>query len=390
MFKLKKPTVVIIKFSPWKVAHQSRNHPEYSAIFDSLQLYESKINFILIGTSTTPTSRVLLENGTIAFDIKATGKLSNFIYHLDLMKLLFKYRPNLVIVLGMFNVLPVTIYSLLSWKSRYVPIFIGEFGFHARKVNQFLTTLIFGLLGTFLQLSQKKILGAFTLSNYTRRYMEKLAPTLSGKIRLISYPISQGFCSAQEHIVSEPPEEPMVLTVAGIEPRKGIDILVKAVSLLPKKFKVIVKGSIRDNPYMSKLTVMVKNLNIEDRVTFITDIIDYDALTFYYKSATLFVFPTRDDCLGVVILEALHCGLPVIATSVGGIPDMIENGVNGILVKADNPHELANAISLLLDDDALRRKLAANARPVLISRYYQGRITLKDALIQSIGALDVE
>jgi len=385
----KLPTVVIIKSSPWKTAHQSRNHPEYSAIFDLLQLYESKIHFILVGTSGTPTSGTLLKNETIAWDIKTTGRLSSFTYHLDLMKLLFRYRPHLVIVLGMLNFLPVAIYSLLSWKSRYVPVFIGEFGYHGtKKVNQFLMALGFRLLGTSLQLSQKKILSAFTLSRYTQGCMEKLAPNLSGKIKLISYPISPSFSSAQQNFVSKHPEEPMVLTVAGIEPRKGLDILVKAVSLLPKRFKVIVKGSIRDNSYMSKLTAMVKNLNIEDRVTFITDIIDYDALTSYYKSATLFVFPTRDDCLGVVILEALHCGLPVIATSVGGVPDMIENGVNGILVKADNPRELANAISLLLNDDALRRKLAANARPVLTNRYYKGRITLKEALMQSISELD--
>jgi glycosyltransferase involved in cell wall biosynthesis len=67
---------------------------------------------------------------------------------------------------------------------------------------------------------------------------------------------------------------------------------------------------------------------------------------------------------------------------------MIENGVNGILVKADNPRELANAILLLLDDDALRRKLAANARLILTNRYYKGRITLKEALMQSISELD--
>jgi len=136
---------------------------------------------------------------------------------------------------------------------------------------------------------------------------------------------------------------------------------------------------------MSKLTAMVKNLGIEDRVTFITDIIDYDALTSYYKSATLFVFPTREDCLGVVILEALHCGLPVIATSVGGIPDMIKNGTNGILVRPDESLELANAISLLLDNECFRRKLAANARRSLISRYYKRRITLGEALMRSIG-----
>lgn len=72
----------------------------------------------------------------------------------------------------------------------------------------------------------------------------------------------------------------------------------------------------------------------------------------------------------------------MIATSVEGIPGMTENRVNGILVEADNPRGLANAILLLLDDDLLRRKLATSARPVLISRYYQDRITVKKALMQ--------
>jgi glycosyltransferase involved in cell wall biosynthesis len=387
----KLPTVVIIKSSPWKKAHQSRNHPEYSAIFDLLQIYESKVHFILVGTSNTHTSGILKKNGTIAWDIKTTGRLSNFTYHFDLMKLLFKYKPNLIIVLGLLNILPIAIYSFLSQKYKYVPIFIGEFGYHGTsKVNQCLMALGLKFLGIFLQLSKRKILSAFTLSTYTQRCVEKLAPNLSGKIKLISYNISPIFSLNQQDSASKCAKEPIILTVAGIEPRKGLDTLIKAVSLLPKKVKLVIKGSIRDNSYMNKLTAMVKNLNIGDRVTFITDIIDYDALVSYYKSATLFVFPTKDDCLGVVILEALHCGLPVIATSVGGVPDMIEDGFNGILVEADNPRELANAISLLLNDEALRRKLAANARSVLVSRYYQGRITLKEALIQSINAMNVE
>jgi len=135
---------------------------------------------------------------------------------------------------------------------------------------------------------------------------------------------------------------------------------------------------------------MTKKLDVEEKVTFVTNFVDYDTLASYYKSATLFVFPTREDSLGVVILEALHCGLPVIATSVGGIPDMIEDGVNGILVKPDDPQALANAISMVLKDYVLRRKIVANTKSVLYCRYYRGRLSLKEALIRSINCFAKE
>jgi glycosyltransferase involved in cell wall biosynthesis len=392
MHILEKPTVVIIKFGSWKAAHQWRNHPEYSAIHDILSLHRSKINFVLVGTSKTSPRGTSLVNGAIAYDIKAAGVRARALlaFNLNLLKLLFVYRPRLIIVLGLLNMLPVAVYSLLSWNSRFVPILIGEFGYHARKVNQFLMTLFLRLLGISLQLSQKKILDAFALSNYVRRYIEKLAPNLSGKIRLIAYPISSIFCSTQQKNISKQSDQPIVLTVAAIEPRKGIDTLLKASVFLPEKVKIMIKGGVRDSAYMNELRALVVNLKLEDKVTFIKDFTDYDALVSYYKSATVFAFPTRDDCLGVVVLEALHCGLPVVATSVGGIPDMIENGVNGILVKADDPRELANAIMSLLTNDNLRAKLAGNARSVLNSRYYQGRITLQEALMQSIDALYIE
>ena len=386
--KLRKPTVVVIKASLWKTAYKTRNHPEYAAILDLVRRYGSEIHFVLVGISRTPTSGVILENGITAWDIQATGTVWKITYYLNLLKLLFRHRPHLVIVLGMTNVLPVALYSVLTRKSRYVPVFIGEFGYYGNKrIGQILNALSLKALGISLRLSRRKILDIFTLSSYTQRGIEKLAPNLRGKIQLLSYPISPKFFSAQEHFDSNYCEEPMVLTVAAIEPRKGLDTLIKAASFVKKKFRVVIKGSIRDDAYLHKLELMVKNLNIEDKVTFVTEIVDYDDIASYYKSATLFVLPTREDCLGVVILEALHCGVPVIATSVGGVLDMIENGVNGILIRADDPLELSNAISLLLENDALRRKLVKNARRVLCCRYYKDRTDLRDALVQSIKSM---
>jgi glycosyltransferase involved in cell wall biosynthesis len=225
------------------------------------------------------------------------------------------------------------------------------------------------------------------LSKFVRDGVENIAPNLKGKIALVSYPISSTFYSPRRKCV-DASNAPTILTVAGIAPRKGLDVLVKAVSLIPRELrpKVVIKGEVRDPIYMQQLNRMVANMDLGDKVEFVTKTIDYDALFSYYQSATLFVFPTREDSLGVVLLEALHSGLPIIATSVGGIPDMIENGVNGILVKPDNPRELADAISLLLEDNTLRMRLARNALQVLHNRYYN-RITLEEAFEKSVEFL---
>jgi glycosyltransferase involved in cell wall biosynthesis len=178
---------------------------------------------------------------------------------------------------------------------------------------------------------------------------------------------------------------PIILTVAAIEPRKGLDVLAKAISLLPVDIRprVIVKGEIRDHIYMQQLIRLVEKLKLIDWLNFDSSTIDYDALAKYYQSATLFVFPTREDSLGVVVLEALHSGLPVVATSVGGIPDMIQNGINGILVEPDNPQELADVLSSLLKDKSRRDVLARNSVHTL-QNYYYNRITLVDALEKSV------
>lgn len=109
-----KNTVFIIKSSPWKSAHLFRNHPEYSAIFDLIKHYRSKFRFILVGSSSAPTTRIQLKNGIVSWDVQKTGTFKIFAYYFNLMKLLFQYRPHIVIVLGMLDISPVAIYSLFS------------------------------------------------------------------------------------------------------------------------------------------------------------------------------------------------------------------------------------------------------------------------------------
>jgi glycosyltransferase involved in cell wall biosynthesis len=327
-----------------------------------------------------------MNHDTVAWDVQ-TKRLGPFTYILELTKVLFQYRPCIIIAFGPLDIFSITIYSLFSRKFKYIAVITSDFGFYGGKsIGRFLHYLHLKALGISLRLSQGRILVMLSLSKYAREGIRKLA-NLNVKFELISYPIHPEFSDKPETSPSRPSEEPILLTMAGIEPRKGLDTLIKAIPLIPNKFRVLIMGSVRDAGYMHRLNDMVNSLNLREKVTFSTEGVDYDSLAQYYKSATLFVLPTRGECLGVVVLEALCCGLPVVATSVGGIPDMIDDGVNGILVQPDDPTELANAISSILDNESLRRKLAANARRTLQKRYYEGRITLRDALIHYISKI---
>jgi glycosyltransferase involved in cell wall biosynthesis len=180
-------------------------------------------------------------------------------------------------------------------------------------------------------------------------------------------------------------QKPVLLVNAGIEPRKGLHILIKAIPFLHKQVEVIVKGGIKNPRYMHELESLVHQLKLESVVTFETSrFYQEEELASLYHRATVFVFPTLEDCLGVAVLEALHSGLPVIATNSSGVTDMIVDRQNGLLVPPGSPRELADAINKLLEDEVLRQNLAGNGLRVLKKHYYENRLTLEQAMKRSI------
>jgi len=78
-----------------------------------------------------------------------------------------------------------------------------------------------------------------------------------------------------------------------------------------------------------------------------------------FQQADLFVMPTRSECYGLVIPEAMACGLPVISSPIGAIPELIRDGVNGYLVPPSSPELLAGAIERLVDDERMRVAMGA-------------------------------
>lgn len=80
-----------------------------------------------------------------------------------------------------------------------------------------------------------------------------------------------------------------------------------------------------------------------------------------YKEADIFILPSTIEGFGMVFLEAMNYGLPVIGSNVGGIPEIIDDGKNGFLVDPENPKEIAEKIRIIFEDEALRNKISENA-----------------------------
>jgi glycosyltransferase involved in cell wall biosynthesis len=161
--------------------------------------------------------------------------------------------------------------------------------------------------------------------------------------------------------------ERYLLYVGRLGHRKGIEDLVTAAeSVLASndvRLKIVGKGPLRD-----KLTEMVRERGIQDRVEFLGHV-DRDRLVSLYQRATVHVVPSHYEGLPTVLLEAMACGRPVVATAVSGSLDVLVDDENGVLVPPRSPEAMATALDELLDDPGRRERLGRAARETVLAEY---------------------
>ena len=87
------------------------------------------------------------------------------------------------------------------------------------------------------------------------------------------------------------------------------------------------------------------------------------------QGCEVFVLPSRSEPFGIVLTEAMACKKPVVATTVGGIPEIIKDGTDGILVQSDNPNALAEALLNVLHNQALRLSIANNGYMTVVKKF---------------------
>jgi len=142
----------------------------------------------------------------------------------------------------------------------------------------------------------------------------------------------------------------ILLFVGRIDPLKGIDKLLMALPKLDtrRNLKLLVIGGDEDSqPEVERLQRLSRSLHIQDSVTF-AGIVEQKELPLYYSAADVCVIPSYYESFGLVALESLACGTPIVATRVGGIESVVRQGQNGYMVEDNAPLRLADRIAALL------------------------------------------
>jgi glycosyltransferase involved in cell wall biosynthesis len=155
--------------------------------------------------------------------------------------------------------------------------------------------------------------------------------------------------------------EKVILFVGKLHAVKGVNYLIQAMNVIRQKepkTRLILVGDGEERRDLEKLT---SSLNLADSVTFVGKVPN-EKVPQYMAAADIFVLPSLSEGFPMVIVEAMASGLPIVTTNVTGLPEIVHNGENGLLVEPKNSVELAEKILLLLQDDELRGDIAQNNR----------------------------
>ncbi len=182
------------------------------------------------------------------------------------------------------------------------------------------------------------------------------------------YPIPTAYAKEQIELC---PNRRVILFVGRIEPLKGIDSLLRAIALVVNQRPDLRDGlcvpivggdpdRIRRDDEMARLQELREELGIDDVVTFL-GAQDQDRLQYYYSAAEMVVMPSDYESFGMVALEAMACGTPVIASDVGGLALLVKDSRTGYRVPARDHRTLADRITRLLTNEGLRRRIGQRA-----------------------------
>lgn len=167
-------------------------------------------------------------------------------------------------------------------------------------------------------------------------------------------------------VVGIPPGQPAILFVGRIDPIKGLDILVDALSGLrtalwsPAPPHLYLIGGGPDDPGYAALIAQARARGLEDAITFVGSVPHAD-LAPWYRAADVVAIPSFYESFGLVAVEAMASGTPVVASNVGGLAFTVEDGTSGLLVPPKDPQALAAALRRVLTDPALRDALGRGA-----------------------------
>lgn len=234
-----------------------------------------------------------------------------------------------------------------------------------KSLRNLLKYLVYSLTELFFLISTKNII-------VDTPYVTKQVTKFINSFKIFSVPkcyeIPQGIDDVFFRLENKTKQSNQVLVVGGFAPRKGYLELLSAIALAKKDIpdiKVYCCGYVNNAEYYDLMKTRLLSLNLTQNVFFMEALPLQNVLN-YYASSTVFALHSQEESQGIVFCEAMATGLPIIATNVGGVPDVVKDNVNGFLSNYDDTKLFAlNLVTVLKNEDEQNRIFLNNKKDAL-------------------------
>jgi glycosyltransferase involved in cell wall biosynthesis len=270
-------------------------------------------------------------------------------------KFIVKFKPQ---VINICYPTPLSVYFILLSYFRKVAIVVSLHGEVTQQMPHVCT--VEKLLFRFIL---KKADFVTACSRNLLEEAVKIAPEIINKSRYIYNGIVlNGYLPEKGYYTGYAHKNRYILTIANLYRHKGIDILLMAMKTVYDNSHDVDLVIVGHGAQMKRLIEIASLLKIENRVIFKGTINDETEKKCLLHNCEFFVLPSRVEPFGIVNLEAMAAGKAIVAARTGGIPEIVKDGVNGILVEPYNDKALAEGMMRLLNDKELRERLGRNGR----------------------------
>lgn len=217
-------------------------------------------------------------------------------------------------------------------------------------------------------------------SRFLKKYSHKVVCIPNGvNIEDFEVTYSKEQCRS---ITGLPQNHRIIIFMGYLAPHKGPEFLLEAVYRLIQKQSDVLLVFMGTGILFKELKDLTHQLGLDNHVVFLGHISDKNFKAMVLKAADIFCLPSLYECFPLVILEAMASGLPVIASNISGIPELITHGKNGLLCQPGNSSELEEAINYLLENDTTRKEMGILNR-ILIKNYSWDEIASKTEKLYS-------
>lgn len=204
-----------------------------------------------------------------------------------------------------------------------------------------------------------------TVSETNANHMTAVLGAPRGKLRVIPCGIDTSLFAPAPH---DAHDAPWIVCVARLHPVKNLPVLLRACALLRERGLAFRCAIVGEGEARHAVEAERRALGLEEHVV-LTGAADQNEVRAWWRRAAVGVLTSRSEGMPVSLMEAMACGVPVVATAVGGIPEMIENGRDGYVAPPDAPAAVAQTIARLLADPTHARRLGKAARATAVRRF---------------------